>query len=59
MLMAWGLQEANKDGISSSLISAHEKEGFYEQFDFIESGRANVGRLKELKGGAIMFREAK
>lgn len=58
-LVKWGIDEADKERVCSSVISADGKEGFYEKSGFVEVGRANVGPLKEngIKGGAIMFRD--
>lgn len=39
----------------ASLTSAKEKEGFYEKMEFGEVGRANVGPLEGMEGGAVMF----
>ena len=58
-LVKWGLEEARKERVCASVISALGKEGFYGKFGFVERGRANVGPLKEngIRGGAIMFCE--
>lgn len=60
-LVQWGVEEANKEKVCASVISADGKEGFYGKCGFIEVGRANVGPLKQngIKGGAIMFYEKK
>jgi predicted N-acetyltransferase YhbS len=58
-LVNWGVEEADKENVCASVISAGGKEGFYGKFGFIEKGRANVGPLKEngIQGGAVMFRD--
>ena len=57
-LVRLGVQRSEEEGVCTSLISSWNKEGFYGKSGFVETGRANVGGLKELKGGAIMFRDA-
>lgn len=56
-LVQWGLEEAEKENMCVSVISSLGKEGFYGKFGFIEMGRANVGPLTGIQGGAIMFRD--
>ncbi|KAG0648571.1 hypothetical protein D0Z07_5144 [Hyphodiscus hymeniophilus] len=58
-LVKWGLEEARKENVCASVISALGKEGFYGKFGFVERGRSNVGPLKEhgIQGGAVMFRD--
>jgi GNAT superfamily N-acetyltransferase len=58
-LVQWGVDEAKRDGICASLISAIGKERFYGRFGFVEVGRANVGPLACIEGGAIMFNDVK
>jgi predicted N-acetyltransferase YhbS len=60
-LVTWGIEEASKENVCASVISALGKEGFYGRFGFIEIGRSNVGRLREngIQGGAVMFREVR
>ena len=47
-LVQWGLDEALKENICSSVISAFGKEPFYGKFGFVEIGRANIGPLRRL-----------
>jgi GNAT superfamily N-acetyltransferase len=56
-LVQWGIDQAKKDGVVASVISAKGKEGFYGKFGYVEVGRANVGPMSEagIQGGAIMF----
>ncbi len=58
-LVAWGVEQADRENVCASLVSSDGAEGFYRACGFVEVGRANVGPLKEhgIKGGAIMFRE--
>ncbi|OAQ80712.1 GNAT family acetyltransferase [Purpureocillium lilacinum] len=58
-LVQWGVDAADEESICASVVSAEEKEGFYNRFGFAEVGKANVGSLKDngINGGAIMFRE--
>lgn len=58
-LVQWGIDEAGKEGVPASLISAKGKERFYGRFGYVEVGRANVGPLAGIEGGAIMFNDAK
>jgi len=57
LLVNWGVEEAENEGICTSVIAAFEREGFYAKFGFVEVGRANIGPLAEVKGGAIMFKD--
>jgi GNAT superfamily N-acetyltransferase len=56
-LVQWGLDEAVKEGVCASVISAYGKEGFYGKRGFREVGRADGGPMVEngIKGGAVMF----
>jgi len=56
-LVQWGIDQADKDGVVTSVISAKGKERFYGKFGYVEVGRANVGPMAEagIQGGAIMF----
>lgn len=58
-LVQWGVNEAKQEGVCASLISASGKERFYGRFGFVEVGRANVGPLSGIDGGAIMFNDVK
>jgi len=58
-LVQWGVDEARREGIPASVISAGGKEGFYGKFGFREVGRSNVGPLSGLVGGAILFTDVK
>lgn len=53
----WGVQCSEEEGVCASVICAENKEGFYGKLGFVEKGRANVGVLKDVRGGAIMFRD--
>lgn len=39
----------------ASVTAAEETEGFYNKMGFKEVGRANVGPLSQVEGGAVMF----
>lgn len=54
-LVIWGKDKARNDEICASTTSAEMKEGFYEKMGFVEVGRANVGPLACVEGGAVMF----
>lgn len=56
-LVDWGVRRAEREGVSASLISARGKDGFYGRLGFVEVGRADVGPLEGVGGGAIMFRD--
>ena len=55
--MRWGTQRADADGVCASLIAGLGSEEFYGKMGFKEVGRANVGGLEGLEGGAVMFRD--
>lgn len=54
-LVKWGLEKSKEEGVCSSVIAAEGKDGFYEKFGFREVGRANVGAISSISGGAVMF----
>ena len=54
-LVEWGKERAREEGIGASLTSAEMNEGFYSNMGFMEVGRANVGPLVGVEGGAVMF----
>lgn len=54
-LVEWGKERARSEGICASTTSAELKEGFYEKMGFVEVGRANVGPIATVEGGAVMF----
>lgn len=54
-LVQWGVDEAKREGVCASAISADGKEAFYAKFGFMEVGRSNIGPLSGLVGGAILF----
>lgn len=56
-LVTWGIEQAEKERICASVIAAWEKDKFYMTFGFREVGRADVGPLAGVKGGAVMFRD--
>jgi predicted N-acetyltransferase YhbS len=58
-LVQWGVDEAAREGVCASVISADRKEKFYGRFGFVEVGRSNVGPLSGIEGGAIMFNDVK
>lgn len=53
--MQWGKDRARQEGVCASLTAAEGKEGFYKEMGFGEVGRANVGPLAGVEGGAVMF----
>lgn len=56
--MEWGTGRAREEGVCASLICAEGKEGFYARRGFTaEGGRANVGALEGVSGGAILFKD--
>lgn len=57
VLLRDGLRGVDARGAASYLISLRGVEPFYQRYGFVEVARANVGKLKEWDGGAIMFRE--
>ncbi|RMZ87706.1 hypothetical protein DV736_g5059, partial [Chaetothyriales sp. CBS 134916] len=63
-LVQWGLDQAEKEGIACSVISAVGKERFYQRcgFDVGPVGRSGEGEgnpLDKVPGGLIFFREAR
>jgi len=58
-LVQWGVDEAKNEGVCASVIAAKGKDRFYGRFGFVEVGRANVGPLASIEGGAIMFNDIK
>lgn len=54
-LMHWGKDRAREEGICASLTAAEDKNSFYEKLGFVEVGRANIGPLTSVQGGAVMF----
>jgi predicted N-acetyltransferase YhbS len=58
-LVQWGMDEAKREGVWASVIAAKGKDRFYGRFGFVEVGRANVGPLAGIEGGAIMFNDVK
>lgn len=54
-LVQWGKEKARGELICASLTSAETKEDFYHKLGFVEVGRANVGPLEGVEGGAVMF----
>lgn len=57
MLVRHGLSRADKEGLTTWLLSREGLEGWYGRFGFVERGRANIGELSAWNGGAVMFRE--
>jgi GNAT superfamily N-acetyltransferase len=58
-LVKWGIGRAGEEGICASVIAAWAKDPFYERFGFKEAGRADVGPIAGVKGGAVMFKDKK
>ncbi|OBT63140.1 hypothetical protein VE03_07849 [Pseudogymnoascus sp. 23342-1-I1] len=58
-LVKWGISQAEGEGICTSVIAAWEKDPYYAKFGFKEVGRADVGPIAGVKGGAVMFRDKK
>ena len=61
-LVSWGLEQARKEGISCSVISADGKERFYRScgFDVGPVARAGEGEgnpLRDVAGGLMFFRD--
>ncbi|GKT49081.1 puromycin N-acetyltransferase [Colletotrichum spaethianum] len=57
LLVREGLRQVDKEGVPAWLIGLGGVEPFYERLGFVVKGRANVGRLADWDGGAIMYRE--
>jgi GNAT superfamily N-acetyltransferase len=62
-LVKWGLDQAEQEGVSSSVIAADGKERFYQRcgFDVEPVGRSGEGEgnpLSEVPGGLIFFKDA-
>jgi GNAT superfamily N-acetyltransferase len=62
-LVKWGLDQAEREGVSASVIAADGKESFYQRcgFDVGPIGRSGEGQgnpLSEVPGGLIFFKEA-
>ncbi|TQN65649.1 Puromycin N-acetyltransferase [Colletotrichum shisoi] len=57
LLVREGLRQADAEDVPAWLIGLGGVEPFYERLGFVVKGRANVGRLAEWDGGAIMYRE--
>lgn len=61
-LVSWGFEQAQKEGISCSVISAEGKEHFYQRcgFDSGPVGRGGEGDgnpTKEVDGGIVFFKD--
>ncbi|KIV81889.1 hypothetical protein PV11_04039 [Exophiala sideris] len=61
-LVAWGLEQAKKEGIACSVIAADRREGFYQAcgFNVGPVGRAGEGEgnpLHDVDGGLVFFRD--
>lgn len=57
MLLREGLQQTDHLGVASWLCGLEGLENYYCRYGFVEVARANVGELKDWRGGSIMFRE--
>ncbi|KAK2025287.1 acetyltransferase [Colletotrichum zoysiae] len=57
LLVREGLRQVDEEGVPAWLIGLGGVEPFYERLGFVVKGRANVGRLADWDGGAIMYRE--
>ncbi|KFY20135.1 hypothetical protein V491_03960 [Pseudogymnoascus sp. VKM F-3775] len=55
LLVKWGISQAEGESICTSVIAAWEKDPYYAKFGFKEVGRADVGPIAGVKGGAVMF----
>ena len=62
-LVKWGLDQAEREGVSTSVISGDGKERFYERCGFDKvvgrSGQGDGNPLADVPGGLIYFRDAK
>ncbi len=62
-LVKWGLDQAEREGVCASVISAEGKENFYQRcgFDVQEhwGGQGEGNPMKDLPGGLIFWREPK
>ena len=63
-LVQWGLDQAEREGVSASVIAADGKERFYQLcgFDVEPVGRSGEGEnnpLADVPGGLVFFRDAK
>ncbi|KAH6899999.1 hypothetical protein B0T10DRAFT_469360 [Thelonectria olida] len=56
MLIRDGLAQADRAGAAAWLVGLRGLERYYSRFGFAEVARANVGELKDWKGGSVMFR---
>ncbi len=60
-LVTWGLEQAAKEGVCASVISADGKERFYQKCGFdLQEGRAGQGEenpLRDVAGGLIFWKE--
>jgi GNAT superfamily N-acetyltransferase len=61
-LVAWGLEQARKEGIAASVIAADGKERFYQKCGFnagpvARSGEGEGNPLKDVPGGLVFFRD--
>lgn len=56
-LLDHGMAQAKAEGKALWLVGLDGVETFYGRLGFVEVARANVGELKEWKGGAVMFAE--
>lgn len=62
ILVAWGIDQAKRDGIATSVTSGEGRDNFYRRCGFdVEVGRVTDGEGNPLKnktdGGAILFRD--
>jgi predicted N-acetyltransferase YhbS len=62
-LVQWGLTQAEKEGVSASVVAAEGKEMFYQRCGFDEmvgrSGEGEGNPLGEVPGGEIYFKRPK
>jgi GNAT superfamily N-acetyltransferase len=61
-LVKWGIEQAEREGVCASVISAEGKEKFYQRCGFDVgpvgwSGEGNLNPLREVPGGLIFVRE--
>jgi GNAT superfamily N-acetyltransferase len=62
-LVKWGLDQAEREGVSASVVAADGKETFYQRcgFDATPVGRSGEGPgnpLRDVPGGLIFFKDA-
>lgn len=61
-LVAWGLEQARREGVAASVIAADGRERFYKKCGFdvgpvARSGEGEGNPLREVPGGLVFFRD--